>query len=159
MGNCLKTQEKAVKIIKMDGKIIEYRSPTKVHQVLSEFTGHAVSSTLPALQYLHLNTELVSDCLYYLVPLQTPATQTENKKVKFSNSQTGGRGGCTGLRIKLVISKQELKEMIENGVVSVDGMVSQLQEEDNENGLGKFHDDCQRNKGWKPVLKSIPEVN
>ncbi|KAK8957113.1 hypothetical protein KSP39_PZI001565 [Platanthera zijinensis] len=58
-------------------------------------------------------------------------------------------GGC-GVQIKLVISKQKLKEMAENGEVSLDVLIADLLKEES----------CrQRSLGWNNALESIPEGN
>ncbi|GAB2227120.1 hypothetical protein Droror1_Dr00008929 [Drosera rotundifolia] len=146
MGNCLATQEKVVKIMKTDGKILEYRAPIKVNQVLSEYTGQAVCSMLPALLYLQPDTELIAGFFYYLVPAQTPSPKTEKKKVKFSSmeqmEQEVGRESA-GLKIKIVMSKQQLKEMIANRVFTVDGKQSLFQNK-NEEEDEDLNDDKQR---------------
>ncbi|GAB4856388.1 hypothetical protein Ancab_014308 [Ancistrocladus abbreviatus] len=149
MGNCLRAQKQIVKVVKMDGKILEYRAPIKVHQVLSNFTGHAIADILPASGHLQPNTELVGGRFYYLVPLQMQPSKVRRKKVSFLNLEERGKGDSTGLRVKLVIRKQELMEMIENGVISVNRMASQPQNEENENGIDVKHGDCHRSRNSK----------
>lgn len=42
MGNCLVLlQENVVRVMKTDGKILEYKALIKVEQVLIDFSGHA----------------------------------------------------------------------------------------------------------------------
>ncbi|KAH7554004.1 hypothetical protein JRO89_XS12G0093600 [Xanthoceras sorbifolium] len=158
MGNCLVQEEKVIKVMKTDGKILEYRAPMKVHEVLSEFSGHALSDSLPEIQHLHQDVKLLGGNLYYLVPLPLPSPKVEKKKVRFSDQEEGD-GQRTGIvRIKLVISKQELQELLQKGGVSVQDMVSQIQGKQTTNDVDTFHggDNC---KGWKPELESIPEVD
>ncbi|GJN28292.1 hypothetical protein PR202_gb16400 [Eleusine coracana subsp. coracana] len=57
------------------------------------------------------------------------------------------------VRVKLVVSKQELKKMLEKEGMSLDDMVSLMRKE-----AGY----CERDEqqccgGWRPVLESIPE--
>ncbi|XP_010912297.1 uncharacterized protein [Elaeis guineensis] len=146
MGNCLVLQEKKViKIMRMDGKILSYQSPLIVHQVLSEFPGHAISDTLPAIDHLDPATDMRCGQLYYLIPSKTPI------------KETGGTG--TGVvRIKLVISKQELKDLLLKGGVTFDSMISLVQRgpSNNNSTSGDGEEKC---IGWRPALESIPEGN
>lgn len=174
MGNCLVVQEKVIKVVKPDGKVLEYRSPIKVFEVLSEFSGHAISETTPVNQHLQPETILLRGHLYYLVPLplkpQGAATTTmtkKKKKVRFSEPEMEAEKETSSkvVRIKLVISKQELQELLKTGGVTVGDMVSRLHTEktkDDKDGSDRFkhHDDDDQREGfWKPVLESIPEVN
>ncbi|TKY61982.1 hypothetical protein E2542_SST11836 [Spatholobus suberectus] len=154
MGNCLVLQENVVKIMKTDGKILEYKTPIKVEQVLVEFSGHAVSESLPVLRYLEPNTKLLRGQLYYLVPLPPPSPKS-NKKVRFADPEVQDVKKSSVVRIKLVISKQELHDMLQNGGFSVSKMLS-LVHEDKDEGLSQKSDDI--SQGWKPALESIPEV-
>ncbi|KAL3623403.1 hypothetical protein CASFOL_032219 [Castilleja foliolosa] len=141
MGNCLVLQEKVVRVMKPDGKILEYKSPIKVHQVLSEFSHHAISDKLPVTKHMNPNADMHQGHLYYLLPLLVPSQQPvkkTKKKVRFSDDVKGGDGVATSgvVRIKLVISKQELQAMMlsNGGLVSVDDMIiSEVQKEVNRN--------------------------
>lgn len=164
MGNCLVLQEKVIKVMKPDGKVLEYRSPIKVFEVLSEFSGHAISETTLANQHLRPETRLLGGHLYYLVslPLQPQGVVKKKKKVRFSEPEKEPDQQETSskvVRIKLVISKQELQELLKTGGVSVDEMVSQLHTDKTKDISDVFnHDDAQRAEGyWKPVLESIAE--
>ncbi|WOG89515.1 hypothetical protein DCAR_0208753 [Daucus carota subsp. sativus] len=145
MGNCLAQQEKLIQVMKPDGKILEYKSPMRVHQVLSEFAGHAISQTLPVIKPLWPEAEMHAGQLYYLLPLPVPSLEFRNTR------KTAGNEESRGLRIKLVIRRQDL-EMLSKGGVSVEDMILQLQNQ-------KLDGNCNRNyKGWKPALQTIPEA-
>ncbi|KAI3471815.1 hypothetical protein Pfo_028468 [Paulownia fortunei] len=165
MGNCLVLQEKTVvNVMKTDGKIIEYKSPIKVHQVLSEFSHHAISDKLPVVKHLHPNAEMLGGHLYHLLPLPVAPQPTEKKKkaVRFSDDVVEEARQTTGVvRIKLVISKQELQAMLGKGGVSVEDMISQVQKEPSTNKIQSIErdDGNMSSKGWLPALESIPEVN
>ncbi|KAL0338638.1 UNVERIFIED_CONTAM: hypothetical protein Sangu_1385900 [Sesamum angustifolium] len=160
MGNCLVLEEKTVKVMKTDGKIIEYKSPIKVHQVLSEFSHHAISDKLPVVKHLHPNAELLGGHLYYLLPLPVPvpvpaAAPKKKKTVRFSDEVVEeARRAPEVVRIKLVISKQELQAMMGNGGVSVEDVIAQVQKEGSINKTRSGDTDR-----WLPDLESIPEVN
>ncbi|KAK4419386.1 hypothetical protein Salat_2351500 [Sesamum alatum] len=158
MGNCLVLEEKTVKVMKTDGKIIEYKSPIKVHQVLSGFSHHAISDKLPVINHLNPNAEMLGGHLYYLLPLPVPATLPKKKKtVRFSDDvvEEARRRAPEVVRIKLVISKQELQAMMGNGGVSVEDVISQVQKE---GSINKIESGGGTDR-WLPDLDSIPEVN
>ncbi|CAL9058733.1 uncharacterized protein LOC135595007 [Musa acuminata AAA Group] len=145
MGNCLVLQEKKViRIVKMDGEILRYRSPMKVQQVLDEFPGHAVSDALPVVTYLDPALCLRQGQLYYLLPPKKPAAAVETSV---------GEEGV--IRIKLVITKQQLKDMLSKGGVSHGDMVSFLRGQGGRSGASEK----ERSMEWKPTLESIPEGN
>ena len=145
MGNCLILEKKEIKIkiMSKDGEILSYQPPLKVQQVLLDFPGYAISSALPVICHLDQETYLSVGQLYYLIP-------PDMKPL----AQTGHADDV--LRIKLVLSKQELKELIKNGgIVSFDDMMSQLQR------ITRRRDgsEKERSMSWKPTLESIPEGN
>ncbi|CAL9762998.1 unnamed protein product [Musa acuminata subsp. burmannicoides] len=115
MGNCLILQEKKViEIMRMDGEVLRYPSPLKVQQVLNEFPGHAISDALPVIACLDPEKRMRHGQLYYLLPPKKPVAET-----------SAGEGL---VRIKLVVSKQELKEMVRKGGVSLDDMITKEQQ-------------------------------
>ncbi|KAJ8434484.1 hypothetical protein Cgig2_032661 [Carnegiea gigantea] len=160
MGNCLGSQGKTVRIVKTDGKILQYRAAIRVSEALSAFRGHALSDLLPVQQYLEADSELVGGHLYYLIPLPDPQPKVERKKVRFSEpkvAEEGREGEKTSSRVRLVINKQELKEIIENGVISIEIIVPNLHQAESEpEELWFRHHGSQ---AWKPALTSIPELD
>ncbi|CAA2970506.1 uncharacterized protein LOC111404060 [Olea europaea var. sylvestris] len=157
MGNCLVLQEKVIKVIKIDGKILEYKAPLEVHHVLSEFSHHAISDKLPVVQYMNPNAKMKGGQLYYLLPLPVASPRIKKKKtVRFADSVKEA-GEATGVvRIKLVISKQDLQAMLRKGGVSVDDLVSKqsTHKVDTIDRIGNMN--C---RGWTPALDGVPEVN
>ena len=159
MGNCLVLEEKVIRVMKTDGKILEYQAPIKVQQVLSDFSSHALSDSFSGFQHLRPDAKLLPGQLYYLIPVPSPSQKNKKKKVRFSNPEVNDEQGSPGVvRIKLIISKQELQELLQEGGVSVHDMVSQIQSKQSTNGIDTSDagDNC---RGWKPVLESIAEVN
>ncbi|XWS43414.1 hypothetical protein CRYUN_Cryun16bG0101600 [Craigia yunnanensis] len=158
MGNCLVLEEKVIRVMKTDGKILEYQAPIKVQQVLSDFFGHALSDSFSGCQHLQPDAKLLSGHLYYLRSVSSPSQKSKKKKVRFSNAEVNDELVSLGVvRIKLIISKQELQELLQKGVSAHD-MVSQIQSKQSKNGIdtSDVGDNC---RGWKPVLESIAEVN
>ncbi|XP_054804280.1 uncharacterized protein LOC129307368 [Prosopis cineraria] len=156
MGNCLVLQENIVKIVKTDGKVLEYKAPIKVHQVLTQFSGHEISESLPVVRHLQPSTKLLRGQLYYLVP---PAPKAAAKKVRFANPEVESEEEESRVvRIKVVISKKELQNMLCKGGISINNILPLVRDENGEDHDGEDKTDygCQE---WKPALETIPEVN
>ncbi|XP_041019822.1 uncharacterized protein LOC121261479 [Juglans microcarpa x Juglans regia] len=159
MGNSFVLQTKAIKIMKTDGKVLRYKAPMKVHQVLLEFPGHAISDTLPVLRHLKPETKLLRGHVYHLVPLPLPSPKVGKKKtVRFANPEGEAVQESGVVRIKLIITKKELLEILEKGVDSVGEKVSQLQSKSCIGGAGEYTGD-ENCRGWMPDLESIPEAS
>ncbi|XP_058739057.1 uncharacterized protein LOC131610967 [Vicia villosa] len=94
-----------------------------------------------------------------VLPLPPPASPKGVKKVRFANPEVQDVHKSSVVRIKLVISKQKLQDMLDNGGISVDKMLSLAhgEKEMDDEDLCKENDDDSLGE-WKPVLKSIPEV-
>lgn len=161
-GNCLVLEEKYVSVMKTDGKIIEYKAPITVQEVLSEFSHHAISDKLPVVKHLHPNTPLLRGRLYYLLPLLPVAPQPpkKKKKVRFSEDVVEEERRTSGVvRIKLVITKQELQAMLEKEGVSVEDVISCVQKEPIKIAGSDLDGGSMALKGRSPALESIPELN
>ncbi|KAI5664740.1 hypothetical protein M9H77_24063 [Catharanthus roseus] len=161
MGNCIVLQKNVIKIIKPDGETLEYKAPIKVRQVLSEFAGHAISDKLPVIRHLHPEADMIGGREYYLLPpAPVVPPQTGKSKITFPKPDEAAAQETGVVRIKLVISKQELKAMLQKGGVTVSNMIPELQNEEITNGVDSFRaDDKMTSTGWKPMLESIPEGN
>ncbi|CAL9229067.1 unnamed protein product, partial [Arabidopsis halleri] len=172
MGNCLVMEKKVIKIVRNDGKVLEYREPISVHHILTQFSGHSLS---------HNNTHLLPDAkllsgrLYYLLPT-TMNKKKVNKKVTFanpevednerslreeedtseSNSNIDGddNKNVTVVRMKIVVHKQELEKLLQGGSVH-EMMYQTLEKQLLLTDDGDDLDEC--NSGWRPALDSIPE--
>ncbi|KAH6837803.1 hypothetical protein C2S53_013963 [Perilla frutescens var. hirtella] len=164
MGNCLVLQENVLRATKTDCEILEYKSHImKVDQIMSK-RSHATSDELQVEKHMHPNAQVLQNHLHYLLPQPEPPRpiKTTKKAVRFSdyNVLEGGDQESGVVRIKLVISKKELQEMLSKGEVSVDGKALKMQNqeitnkaESNDRGDGVI------TKGWCPALESIPEIN
>ncbi|XP_060184522.1 uncharacterized protein LOC132614156 isoform X2 [Lycium barbarum] len=158
MGNCIVLQEKIVKVVKKDGKILEYKAPIKVHQVLSQFSGHVISNSLQVIDNQHLqpDDDLLGGQIYYLLPQLPvqPPPKSAKKKVKFANDQLVEeevKQKTEVVRIKIVITKKELQALLnsEDGLIKVGDIKSTtIVDDSTTNGIE-----------WKPVLDIIPELN
>ncbi|KAG7034500.1 hypothetical protein SDJN02_04230, partial [Cucurbita argyrosperma subsp. argyrosperma] len=163
-SNCLFVDQKPIRIMKTDGKILEYKSPTRVFQVLSDFSGHQISDAVPVSQHLHPTAKLLAGHLYFLIPAEA-AEKKPKKTVRFADSEKeesggdggGENGGGTGrvVRIKLVMTKKELQEMVERGGISGDEMICKIKSGSGEISCTELEEDEEQR--WKPALQSIPE--
>ncbi|OIT33815.1 PREDICTED: uncharacterized protein LOC109205519 [Nicotiana attenuata] len=135
MGNCIVLQQKVVKVMKTNGKVLEYKPLMKKdNEVLTPVS-------------------------------ESPTKVPVKKKVTFADEvkESSKKGSDQVLRIKLVISKKELQALLIEG--AVDGMVQYpLQKERNSNiemiKSDEFTDDdndC--SIGWKPALDTIPVLD
>ncbi|KAK8350940.1 hypothetical protein V6Z12_A05G000200 [Gossypium hirsutum] len=136
MGNCLVVEEKVIGIMEPDGKILEYQALVKVEQ-------------------------LISGQLYYLIPLPSPSKKHKKRKVRFSNPEVNDDQvrSPNVVRIKLIISKQELQELLQNGGVSAQDIASHnIQSKQTTNGIIAPDVDDDSCRVSKPVLQTIAEV-
>ncbi|KAK4766847.1 hypothetical protein SAY87_024086 [Trapa incisa] len=123
---------------------------TLPEKVLAGVEGqHAISKTVLGTEYLQQGAWLEAGRSYNAVPLITDDKAKSKKKkeddVTFADqAETEGGTGESVVRVKLVITRRELQEMLEEGAVSVDS-------------LDVSHAVYGSPKRWKPVLKSIPE--
>ncbi|KAF8085759.1 hypothetical protein N665_0648s0010 [Sinapis alba] len=167
MGNCIVVEKKVIKIMRNDGEVVEYRGPMHVHDILTQFSGHySLFDSLSNNYHLHPQAKLLCGRLYYLMPKQMTTRKTK-KKVRFANPEVEKKEGdgltdCgdntkekspSVVRVKMVVSKQELEKLLQGG--SVHEMVYR--------SLAKKHlchdddDDDEYLRGWRPLLDSIPE--
>lgn len=144
MGNCINLEKKkVVRIMRMDGQILQYRPPLKVQQVLDEFPGYSISDALPAITYLYPTMFMRQGQLYYLVPPKNQIMET---------------GNAVGVvRVKLVITKRQLKDMLSKGGIAPDDTLSILLRKQSRKHSASS--DEERPMEWRPTLESIPEGN
>ncbi|KAL1201510.1 hypothetical protein V5N11_002710 [Cardamine amara subsp. amara] len=173
MGNCLVMEKKVIKIVRNDGKVLEYTEPVSVHHILTQFSGHSLS---------HNNTHLLPDAkllsgrLYYLLPTTMNKKKTKIKKVTFASPEVedderlpieddesvesnikstidgDDNKKVSVVRMKIVVHKQELEKLLQGG------SVHEMMYETLEKQLLLTGDDLEcNNRGWRPMLDSIPE--
>ncbi|KAF8412063.1 hypothetical protein HHK36_000016 [Tetracentron sinense] len=128
-----------LRVVKTDGKILEYRASILVKDLLVNFSGYGVSLSKEASQHLTPNYELKIGQLCYLLP--SPG----------SVNPTGISSDCTSVRIKrikVIITKQQLQELLSKKA-SVEEMLT---------GLRKgIWDGVDSSPSWRPKLKTILE--
>ncbi|CAN0847048.1 Uncharacterized protein At1g66480 [Linum grandiflorum] len=172
MGNCMVVEEKVLKVMRPDGKILEYSTPILAHEVLSDFPGQysalsaAASDSSSVQQHILIpDAKLLGGKLYFLVPIpcSTPqlAVKVKKQSIKMEEESEEKSGGGV-VRIKLVISKQELEELLKRGGVSMRDMVSHLQGQQQQRMVKKVAEEEEEEENdddWKPSLESIPELD
>ncbi|KAM3273684.1 hypothetical protein ACQJBY_043089 [Aegilops geniculata] len=145
MGNCLVIQDrKEIKVMSVvDGEILKALPPPLSKGAPARVSGSDPDDELRA-QKQHPNDVRVGDLgqLHRLFPSDVKAP-----------SAAADPGAV--MRVKLVISKQELRRMLgkDDQVVSLDDMVALMRrgsEDQQQEEIG-----CCR--GWRPALHSIPE--
>ncbi|KAK8658347.1 hypothetical protein V6N13_036555 [Hibiscus sabdariffa] len=143
-GSCLravksKPNQRVVRVVKMDGKVLEFKTPLLVKDVLVECSGSCIGLSKTVSQHLPLNYELKMGKVYYLLPASDSSSFV---------ADTPPAGGVK--RIKVVVTKQELKQLLRKQI-SVGDVLSGLGKRD-----GSF---VVSPRNWKPKLESILEVN
>ncbi|KAG7576688.1 hypothetical protein ISN45_Aa03g010380 [Arabidopsis thaliana x Arabidopsis arenosa] len=159
-----------------DGKVVEYRGPMKVHNILTQFSPqYSLFDSLTNNCHLHPQAKLLCGRLYYLLPREKHVKKTK-KKVRFANPEVGKEEEeedrltdcCDNtnektngvVRVKMVVSKQELEKLLLGG--SVHEMVyrtlaKQHMCDDDAHDDHDAHDES--HKSWRPLLDSIPETD
>ncbi|KAA3459973.1 Glutaminase-asparaginase [Gossypium australe] len=145
MGNCsaflravkAKPDQKVIQVVKTDGKILEFRAPLLVKDVLVKFSGSGIGLSTTVSHHLPMNYELKMGKVYYILPATEPP------------STAVGTGGSVK-RIKVVITKQELQQLLAKQV-SVQEVLAGLEKRN-----GSF---VVSPRNWKPKLDSILEEN
>ncbi|CAH8259966.1 unnamed protein product [Arabidopsis lyrata] len=180
MGNCLVMEKKVIKIMRNDGKVVEYRGPLKVHHILTQFSPHySIFDSLSNNCHLHPQAKLLCGRLYYLLPQETTKikhVKKTMKKVRFANPEVekeeeedrltdccdNTKEKSNGVvRVKMVVSKQELEKLLQGG--SVHEMVyrtlakQHLCADDDDHHDHDHAEDDECHRIWKPLLDSIPE--
>ncbi|CAN1277363.1 Uncharacterized protein At1g66480 [Linum perenne] len=170
MGNCIAVEEKVAKVMRPDGKILEYTTPIHVNQILSDFPGQFSAVVSASVNHHHQQQPLLPDSkllgghLYCLVPIPCSSSPSPPQLVVKKTKKKEAKSNEGVVRIKLVISKSELEELLRRGGVSVSDMVSNhLQGQKQrlpvkEGAEEEVEDDDDHHHCWKPALESIPEL-
>ncbi|XP_010523836.1 PREDICTED: uncharacterized protein LOC104802095 [Tarenaya hassleriana] len=122
MGNCVggsrilytdKEDEVLIRVVTPDGGVMELHPPITAESITNEFSGHAVylrRSSPP----LHHHEELLPGNNYSLLPLSSadrpPAIQT----TPYRMSNAGKTPAATAWKVRLVISPEQLAEILEH---------------------------------------------
>ncbi|KAI9098018.1 hypothetical protein K1719_025789 [Acacia pycnantha] len=132
-GSALAKQGRIVRVAKPDGKILEFRTPIAVKQILQDFPAFFICVSKETSQPLSPDHRLKADTLYYLLPhVSSLGISDEGSGIK---------------RVKIVITKQQLEQLVAKQI-SLEDVLSNVQSRtvDSPNS-------------WRPQLDSIPEGN
>ncbi|XP_054789239.1 uncharacterized protein LOC129294778 [Prosopis cineraria] len=132
-GSALAQQGTIVRVTKPDGKILEFRTPVVVRQILEDFPALILCVSKEASDPLSPDHELKAGRLYYLLPnLSSPGNTNAGSGMK---------------RVKIVITKQQLEQLVAKQI-SLEDVLSDVQSR-------TLDLPC----SWRPQLDSIPEGN
>ncbi|XP_071699449.1 uncharacterized protein [Rutidosis leptorrhynchoides] len=107
---------------------------------------------------VHKEPISVDQVLSDLLPVPFPVEFNKNQEIKAGSESNNGV-----VRIKVVITKQELGLMLKKGGVSIGELVSHMKNENSNKSMvieDEDEDEDDRNcRRWKPELDTIPEFN
>ncbi|GLJ31758.1 hypothetical protein SUGI_0638820 [Cryptomeria japonica] len=168
MGNCIQsrvcaeTGDQIIKVMRMDGTILEYIPPLLVRDLLMEgdyqkdhMLVHSENADL-ALPHDH---KLEGGNLYHLIPSHIK----DHKAFSAQNDRAHGTGKEAavqvenGIRLKIVVSKQELKALLSDGC-GKEKLVEQLLLKQLQSSIQQQDFDV-ASRRWRPSLEKIPEIN
>ncbi|PKA47673.1 hypothetical protein AXF42_Ash014450 [Apostasia shenzhenica] len=143
MGNCLSPSlisddQKLLRIVKMDGKVLEFSSPLLVRELLMSFEGSGVGViSMDSSQLLPLDHELMVGSVYHLLPQDTkPPLMADRGESK---------------RVKVVLTKQQVLDLVKMKMTVEELLGDQACRSKGEEPMRS----CGR---WKPELKTIAEA-
>ena len=148
-------QGKVLEVVKTDGKILTSVVPILVKDVLVRVSGEGWGISLSkeaSSECLPLDYQLKLGKVYYVLPCPASAAESFSAKPSAISSIATARdeAGVGVKRIKIVITKQQLKELL----------TKQISMEEVLSGLKKSQatwSSVDRIANWKPNLESIPE--
>ena len=139
----------ALKIVKSDGKVLEFTTPTLVKDVLVNFTGFVIGSSQDVSHHHHLSPEfeLKMGQVYYMLPSPQPtALPPPHSFIQDSHKSRSTR------RVRIVLTKKELQHLLAKQVSIEDLIMHQLQHT-------TLYSNLESSSTWKPALAAIPEGN
>ncbi|GLJ31757.1 hypothetical protein SUGI_0638790 [Cryptomeria japonica] len=177
MGNCIQsrvfaeTQKQLIKVMGMDGKMLQYSPPLVVRDLLIE-SGYRQNFMVVHSENvgdgLSLDSQLVGGEFYYLIQSHIGADHDDSDEDggkerldDVGSSSAGAVKAENGIRLKIVVSKKQLKVLLSDGFLK-ERLVEEL--------VGKHlplfkgtkiisGKTCVAAREWRPCLDRIPEVN
>ncbi|GLJ31756.1 hypothetical protein SUGI_0638760 [Cryptomeria japonica] len=167
------TEKQLIKVMRMDGKMLEYSPPLVVRDLLMEngyqqnfmvVHSEKVGDGLP------MDYKLVGGELYYLIPSHIGADQKGfsaqrscacggKERVEDVGSSCGGAVKTEiGMRIKILVSKKQLKDLLSNGYLK-EKVVDELLVKQFESKALHQGASFVPTREWRPCLERIPEVD
>lgn len=130
----IRRNRKVLKVVMVDGKVIEFTSPVAVKELLLKYEGFGVKPSTESSKFLSPSLELRLGNTYYLFPCR-PSDPPKNLQTDDGVSTT-----TAVKRIKIVITKKQLEELLSKKA-SVEKIIFGI------------------HPNWKPSLVAIPEEN
>jgi len=198
MGNCMRyslggdffneaTVDQFVRIMRVDGKVLEFRAPISVNDVLTGHEGYTVFHPDTVLEPLRPDDKLVPGEIYYLRS-KLPAAQTndgspismistksdsctKSEDANDSSSEYVSEPGRSkvvsavknsegAVRLKVVITKQQLAALLaaKDSTTKISALQN-LMVQLPAAAVARDHSTCSaaRNCGWRPALERIAE--
>ncbi|KAK3232333.1 hypothetical protein Dsin_004214 [Dipteronia sinensis] len=153
-GKAAKTK-KVLRIVKMDGKLLEMKSPVKVEEILRSFSGSGIGVSEKASEFLPLNYQLKLGKVYYVIPSinseKEKAVQVE-AKAEGEAEATAKAGGVK--RIKVVITKKQLQQLLEKQLSMEEVLLAVGR---SSSSSASWEVESPTTSNWKPKLEAIPE--
>lgn len=140
-------QGKVLKIVKSDGKVLEFTSPVLVKDVLVSFTGFVIGSSQDASHHHHLppNFELKMGQVYYMLPSpESTSLPPPHSFVEDSEKTSSTR------RVRIVLTKKQLQQLLAKQASMEELIIQQLEKT-------TFCSNLESSSTWKPALAAIPE--
>lgn len=136
---------RVLQVVKMDGKVLEFSTPILVKDIMVNFPGSGIGLSKEASENLPPNYELKIGKIYYMLPSLSSGSSASTAEI----SSIADKDKANGVkRIKIVITKQQLQELL----------TKQISLEDFMSGLEKPTSvSVDSSTNWKPKLESIPE--
>lgn len=138
---CWRGKEGSIlRIVKTDGKVMKYKSPLHVRDLLPVFHGCGVGVMRKGQCYLPPDYQLMVGHQYYLLPRSATSTSIANP--------TAGRPGTN--RMKIAVTKQQLHHMLMFNHTTLEDVLSVVSDRKDRKCLAS-------SKQWRPRLETIPE--
>ena len=169
MGNCLilgkskqgdalplKEDNRVLQIVRMDGKILEFRTPLLVRDLLVDYPSFYVGIFKEATQNLPLEYKLKIGKMYYLLPSIDHASSTNYIHRGSDHHEEQRKIEAPSKRIKVVLTKQQLKQLItKQGRLGLEELIISKVDVEPKKDCGFPHHAA--SSAWMPMLESIPE--
>ncbi|KAK0593336.1 hypothetical protein LWI29_034908 [Acer saccharum] len=140
--------KKVLRIVKMDGKLLEMKSPVKVEEILRSFSCSGIGVSEKASEFLPLNYQLKLGKVYYVIP------SINSDKEKAVEAEAEAKAGGVK-RIKVVITKKQLQQLLEKQL-SMEEVLLAVGRRSSSSSSASW-DVKSPTSNWKPKLQAIPE--
>ncbi|GLJ31751.1 hypothetical protein SUGI_0638650 [Cryptomeria japonica] len=164
MGNCLKSSvdrergDQMIRVMKMDGKMLEYSPPLLVRDLLTAKDygrNYMLAHPQNVRDALPQDYKLKGGELYYLIPSHLEDESSFNG----GGMKERGVKGEKGMKIKIMVSKTELKALLSDGCVKEKWVEDFLLKQLEAKFLQLQQKACVARGKWRPALEKIPETN